>query len=294
MLVQVVSDTHFEFDKINSNYEKMINTKSDILVLAGDIDVSVNIVSTLKKIKEDCYDKQVIYIPGNHCYYGASRKTLDKELMSVSGNNLHVLIEDTIAINDIIFIGSTGWWDGSSGPIGMNAIHGLNDFSMIYDIMSNNNGISWGQKAKSFIESKLCFYKHNFPDMKRVVITHHFPHRGSIDPRFKGSALNVCFYNAWEDLIQEYRPEFWIHGHTHTGWDYNVHSNWGNPQVPRDDKGYTRIICNPQGYPERIAVSKTEIKDFHEKFDIVATESAYNIYMVPENRKFNPCKVIKV
>lgn len=294
MKIQICSDTHFEFGVLQKNYEKMVDTPADVLVLAGDIDASVGIISTLKKIKNDCYDKQVIFVAGNHEFYGTSRKTLEPELMSISGGNLHVLIERDIVIGGVVFIGSTGWWDGSGGTLGQTVKHGLNDFRMIYDLMDNGEGVWWGQKAKSFIDSKLHFYRENFPDMKRVVVTHHFPHRGSIDPRFNGSALNVCFYNAWEDLIQEYRPELWIHGHTHSAFDYQVHSNWGHPHEPRDDKGFTRIVCNPQGYPEKFAVSKDAIMSHYKEHDLVASEADFNIYLTTENEQFDPSKVVEM
>lgn len=294
MKIQITSDWHFEFGKLSKNYEKMVDTPADVLVLAGDIDSSVGIISTLEKIKEDCKNKQIIFVAGNHEFYGTSRKTLDKELMSLNGDNLHVLIERDIVIGGVVFIGTTGWWDGSGGHLGQQAKMGLNDFRMIYDLMDNGDGVWWGQKSRTFLDSKLYFYRANFPDMKRVVVTHHFPHRGSIDPRFNGSPLNVCFYNAWEDLIQEYRPELWLHGHTHSAFDYKVYSNWGNPHEPRDEKGYTRIVCNPQGYPEKFAAPKNVIKTYYEKCDLVATEPDYNIYMGTENEKFDPCKVMEV
>lgn len=241
MLIQIASDLHTEFGVMQKNYDALIDTPADVLVLAGDIAASNSIISFLKKVKEDCSHKQIIFIAGNHEFYGTSRKTLEPELMSISGGNLHVLIERDIVIDGTVFIGSTGWWDGSGGHLGQTVKHGLNDFRMIYDLMDNGDGVWWGQKAKSFIDGKLYFYRHNFPDMKRVVVTHHFPHRGSIDPRFAGSALNVCFYNAWEDLIQEYQPNMFIHGHTHSSFDYM--------------EGKTRLICNPQGYPEKYMVN---------------------------------------
>jgi hypothetical protein len=106
--------------------------------------------------------------------------------------------------------------------------------------------------------------------------------------------LNVCFYNAWEDLIKEYRPELWIHGHTHCGFDYKVSGNDGFPHIPNDDKGVTRILCNPQGYPEKFAVAKDAISAHYKKLDLVATEPDYNIYQTTENQQFNPELVVEI
>jgi len=294
MKIQVVSDIHAEFGLIQKNYDKMVDTPADVLVLAGDIASSNSIISVLKKIKKDCSHKQIIFVAGNHEFYGTSRKTLDPELMSVSGGNLNILIERDIVIGGIIFVGTTGWWDGSGGTLGMTVKYGLNDFRMIYDLMDNGDGVWWGQKSKTFIDSKLYFYRDTFPDMKRVIVTHHFPHRGSISSKFQGSALNVCFYNAWEDLIQEYRPELWIHGHTHDSFDYKVGGNWSKPDEPSDDKGYTRIVCNPQGYPEKFISPKDALREHYENDELLSKGSEYNTYLCAENDQFDPCKVVEI
>jgi len=238
MRVQICSDLHLEFGQITSLYDEIVNTPADILVLSGDISGCDNITDDLVRIQEDS-GKRIIFVSGNHEYYGTTRRTLDKELKYIKhiNNKIHVLIEDDICIGGVVFIGSTGWWDESNGSIGLTVQHGLNDFRMIYDLMDekNLNGIAWGRKSKTFLASKMHYYRHNHPDMRLCVVTHHYPHPKSLSPKFEGSPLNVCFGNRWEDLIEQYKPELWIHGHTHDGFDYMV------------DK--TRIICNPQGYP---------------------------------------------
>ena len=37
-----------------------------------------------------------------------------------------------------------------------------------------------------------------------------------------------------EPLIKAHQPDLWIHGHTHTSFDYRV--------------GRCRVLCNPRGY----------------------------------------------
>jgi len=293
MRIQVVSDLHNEFGVIQKNYDKMIDTPADVLVLAGDISTHDGIIPLLKDIQEAC-DKTVIFVPGNHEYYGTSRKVLDKRFKAASNTKLQILLERDIIIGGVVFIGSTGWWDGSGGHLGQTVKHGLNDFRLIHDVAENGDGIWWGQKAKSFIDGKLYYYRANFPDMKRVVVTHHFPHRRSIARAFQGSALNVCFYNAWEDLIKEYRPELWIHGHTHNGFDYRVKGNDGYPHKEDDGKGVTRVVCNPQGYPEQFAAPVDAIRKHYEGADFIATEADMNIYQTTENIHFDPSYVVEV
>jgi len=293
MRVQCVSDLHNEFGMMTHNYDEMIDTPADVLVLAGDIGIHDSVIPLLKDIQK-AKGCPVIFVPGNHEYYNTTRKELDKKFKAACSTNLQILTEKDIVIGGVAFIGSTGWWDGSGGHFGSTVQRGLNDFRMIHDIYENGNGIWWGQKAKAFIDSKLHFYRHNFPDMKRVVVTHHYPHKRSIARQFMGSMLNVCFYNAWEDLIKEYRPELWIHGHTHCGFDYLVKGNDGYPHLPDDDKGATRIVCNPQGYPERFVAPVDAIREHYTGMKLVASEADMNIYQTTENIHFNPSYVVEV
>lgn len=295
MKIQVVSDLHNEFGVMSKNYEEMIDTPADVLVLAGDIGGHKGIIPLLKDIQK-ASGKLVLFVPGNHEYYGTSRKELDKKFKAACSTSLQILTEKSIVIDGTAFIGSTGWWDGSGGEHGVNVVvkHGLNDFRMIHDLKENGDGVWWGQKARTFISHKLHYYRANYPNTKKVVITHHFPHRRSIMPQFAGSQLNVCFYNAWEDLIKEYRPDVWIHGHTHGGFDYKVKGNDGFPHEPDDDKGVTRIVCNPQGYPEKFAAPKDAIAKHYEKYELVATEPDFNIYAHTENHNYEPNKIVEI
>ena len=68
-----------------------------------------------------------------------------------------------------------------------------------------------------------------------VVVTHHLPATASIASRYRNDPLNPAFASRLEDIIEECRPELWIHGHTHVPCDYEIFS--------------TRVVCNPRGYP---------------------------------------------
>ena len=68
---------------------------------------------------------------------------------------------------------------------------------------------------------------------KTVVITHFAPHPRSIAPAYAGHRANPAFVLDLEDMMGS--AVLWIHGHTHTFFDYRVRG--------------TRVICNPRGYP---------------------------------------------
>jgi len=82
----------------------------------------------------------------------------------------------------------------------------------------------------SFLENEL---KVCDPDTT-MVITHHSPSYQSSPKRFIGDKLTPFFHSSLENLILDYQPKFWIHGHIHDAVDYHIDN--------------TRIICNPLGY----------------------------------------------
>jgi hypothetical protein len=68
---------------------------------------------------------------------------------------------------------------------------------------------------------------------RTVVITHFAPHPRSIAPAFANHRANPAFVLDLEEAMG--RAELWIHGHTHSFFDYRVRG--------------TRVLCNPRGYP---------------------------------------------
>lgn len=239
MRVQFVSDLHAEgMDLVTPGeihtdmYNAIIACESDVLILDGDISGHHSLFYHLNKFSSDLSDKHIIFVPGNHEYYYRTRSYLDEQLgfASHSYNKLHILVDQSVVIDGVLFIGSTGWWDGSGGRIDDICMKGINDFRCIYDIMDANCGISWGRKAKTFIRNEL---HRNARKLPTVCITHSAPSLKSIHSDYYGHPSNGCFVNDWEDLIEEYSPNVWVHGHTHSKWDYMI--------------GDTRILCNPLG-----------------------------------------------
>jgi len=68
---------------------------------------------------------------------------------------------------------------------------------------------------------------------KTAVITHFAPHPKSIAPAYADHPANAGFVLDLEAMMG--RAALWIHGHTHTAFDYEVRG--------------TRVVCNPRGYP---------------------------------------------
>ena len=101
--------------------------------------------------------------------------------------------------------------------------------------------IRWGDRAFAADDSIALHHAHRRWLQDRllqpfagatVVITHHPPHPGSIAPKFATHPLNPAFVSNLEDLMG--RARLWIHGHTHSAFDYIVRG--------------TRVVCNARGY----------------------------------------------
>jgi len=58
-----------------------------------------------------------------------------------------------------------------------------------------------------------------------------------VPDEFRNNPVNPAYASNLDELILQYQPDIWIHGHMHRPADYFI--------------GKTRVICNPRGYPEQ-------------------------------------------
>ena len=232
--LNILSDLH-----LSQGGLPLPETSADVIVLAGDITRPREAIEWARG-----FDKPVIYIAGNHEFYGGSLPGTLQELKQRSeGTHIHVLDKDELILQGVRFLGATLWTDFllyGHGPQREEACRQaqlmIRDFSRIQLDASHDRRFSPSDSEV------LCKNHSDWLDRKlsetykgpTVVITHHAPWTGSIHPRFAGSPLNVCYVSRLEHLMSKDRAILWIHGHTHDSFDYLV-------------KG-TRVICNPRGY----------------------------------------------
>lgn len=234
MRLHILSDLHLEFAQYEPHY---VSDYADVIILAGDIWIGANGINWARGMWPT---KQIIYLCGNHEFYGQNRKKVIKECrQAASENGVYFLDNNEVIIDGVRFLGSTLWMDfklfGEDQKDlaiykGMNA---LNDFRWIREgqqPFNASHAIELCQQSVAWLSAKLE-EKH---DGKTVVVTHHLPSLKSCAPRFitPGNLLSACFASNLDHLFG--RSELWIHGHTHVSFDYTVNR--------------TRVVCNPRGY----------------------------------------------
>ena len=250
MKILPLSDLHLEFDEVvpkNAKY-KPSRKDRDILVLAGDIHTGLN---AQKFIKQQLRYSDIVYVLGNHEYYNNNFETLldewkqkENEINEYSkqkgfDNTLYVLQNSSVIIGNTKFIGFTMWTSLSSENEALYHIadRKMNDYHCITD--NEGFGINPNRTIESFYQSKkyLKTELSNPFNGKTVIVTHHAPHEKSIAECFKGDILNDAYYEDMSDIINEHKPELWIHGHVHNSFDYMIEN--------------TRVVSNPRGYNKK-------------------------------------------
>lgn len=235
MQVQILSDLHLEF----GNRAALSFDKADIVILAGDTHLGTKGIEWVKKYIPN---KTVLYLLGNHEYYkGSYPKTLKKIQEAVQDSSIQVLENSFVDIGNVRFHGCTLWTDfsilGDPMQYGMICQSKMNDYKYIkrdpsYSKIRSVDVYGIHQRSKAWLKESLT----QSVGLKNIVITHHAPSLQSIPEANRKDPVTAAYASDLEDLILEYQPLYWIHGHIHTPTRYCI--------------GKTEIICNPHGYPD--------------------------------------------
>lgn len=242
MKLLILSDLHLEFESLT-----LQTVDVDVIVLPGDIWTKDNGIHWARATWPN---KPIVYVAGNHEFYHTERKSMLETLrISAREADVHFLENDEIVIEGVRFLGCSLWTDfelfGSDKKLGCmrEGQENLNDFRLINegpDLFTPRDAIRVFNESSTWLASKLAEQHQG----KTVVVTHHLPSMLSVATQYKEDLLSACFASNLDQLLG--KSDLWVHGHTHTSFDYMV-------------KG-TRVVCNPRGYVRR---GKKENADFN-------------------------------
>lgn len=236
MKINYFSDIHLEFGEL-----EMPNSDADIIIAAGDIGVSRQGVDWLKT-----FNKPVIYVAGNHEFYGNEHAEILRDIASQCKNsNIHFLENQHITLYGVRILGCTLWADlyieGEKKAGKLN--RSLNDFKRItfLDDAFDPDHFSWlHQRSKNWLEEELA---KPFAG-KTIVVTHHAPTAWSWNDSPK-ALKKLAYCNDLKSLFHEYDIAAWFHGHIHSPADYRISG--------------ARILSNPRGYFGRKMVESFDV-----------------------------------
>ncbi|MGQ7856560.1 hypothetical protein ACUN24_20175 [Pedobacter sp. WC2501] len=87
------------------------------------------------------------------------------------------------------------------------------------------------KQSLAFIEDELS----QQTGQNKIVVTHHVPTLINYPVRFLGSTLNEAFAVELSEMIEKYKPAYWIYGHHHEN-------------IPAFQINETTMLTNQLGY----------------------------------------------
>lgn len=255
MKIQLLSDTHNE---CSDTPFVPVRTNADVVVLAGDIG---RVAHSFKWAAEHFKGQRIVMVAGNHDAWGVEWHGLVRKMRTLAARyGIDFLENDWVCIDGVRFIGASLFTDmklfgadNYSAAI-VQARHVMPDFQRIRIASSNRvlrfmrlsglmrpeDSVRLHMESRAYIQACL---EDQF-DGPVVVVTHHAPSSHSVEKRFEHDPLSPCFASNLDALIGNSKVALWMHGHTHTAFDYRINQ--------------TRVVCNAVGYRDRNDVKTPE------------------------------------
>jgi Icc-related predicted phosphoesterase len=230
MKIRIASDLHTEFhaDRGETLLGEVTSGEYDVLVVAGDLSDAENLPRALGLLARGTEGRPIVYVLGNHEYYGATRAAIVRRVREIEETHSHLYLLDTeaVTIDGVRFLGTTLWFPKTPVP---GPEWAMNDFTVIpgfRDWVYAENRVALKMLERGIAQAD-------------VIVTHHLPHQRSVSRQYVGSPLNPYFVCEVPALKAPERlgRKLWIHGHTHDSARYRL-----------GELGEVEVICNPFGY----------------------------------------------
>lgn len=246
MRLRILSDLH-----LDSGLPDLPEIEADVVVLAGD---TAEGTRGVEWAREQFPETPVVYVPGNHEYYGHSFPDLVHELRrAAEGSLVHVLEQETLTLGGVEFLGCTLWTDQNlwEQPEFCAKLleRTLNDYHRIRSgvtgkLLRASETREAHFRARRWLEEACA----SPPKGPRVIVTHHAPSPRSIpleewraakDLHHPSNAgLNLLIRSGYasqmDDQVGRSGACLWVHGHIHEPVNYPL--------------GKSQVLSNPRGY----------------------------------------------
>jgi predicted phosphodiesterase len=234
MRLWILSDLHLEFGPL-----ELHQVQADVMILAGDEHLGVR---GLAWLQDRWPNLPVVYVPGNHEYYGEAMPRLTEKLRAKAlASQVSVLHDDVVVMGGVTFLGATLWTDfglGGDPVLGRReAGEVMNDYRRIrvspsYRRLQLADPAAEHRRSRGWLEARLA----EPAPGPVVVVTHHAPSVLSWGQNWGQEAVGAAYASNLDELVAQSGAALWVHGHIHRAADYSM--------------GGTRVICNPRGYPD--------------------------------------------
>lgn len=234
MRIRILSDLHLEFGPAG-----LPEVAADVVVLAGDVDKGTRGIDWAI---ERFAGTPVVYVVGNHEYYGHALPQLTEKLrLAAAGTNVHLLENRSVSIGGITFFGCALWTDfdlhGNRRLAEIEANVQMTDYRAIrvsphYRRLRPADTAAFHLASRRWLERELAAPAAG----PRVVVTHHAPSARSLVPGTRHLPVSAAYASHLDALVEASGAGLWVHGHTHNAVDYRI--------------GATRVVSNPRGYPD--------------------------------------------
>jgi predicted phosphodiesterase len=231
MKIRVYSDLHLETKAFRPSAEPC-----DIVVLAGDIHEGRE---GIRWARAAFPRVPVVYVAGNHEYYGQSTPELAAGLrQECQDSNVHFLECGAWNHGTLRFLGCTLWTDfallsdvrGSTRE----ALQRMTDYRQIRVTRASRrfrpeDAIRLHVAAVDWLARMV-----DEPfDGETVIVTHHAPSAASVPDRYLRRPRAAAYASDLDAFVAGSGARLWIHGHVHERCDYQI--------------GETRVVCNARG-----------------------------------------------
>lgn len=254
MKLHVLNDIHLEFQKWRRAWD-VASIDCDVHVLAGDIGPGLQGI----QFALDHFTKPVIYVAGNHEFYGNGRTVAqfwEDAREKTHGTHVHLLQNEIWIQDNVRFLGCTLWTDfallgaAEAGTSMGYAANNMTDYQVIQTgwlgsgygknkraLLTPRRVLAWHHESRDFLEQNIPLQPDEPMPLweKTVVVTHHAPSEKSLAGGRAFERIDTAYASNLDRLVA--RTDLWIHGHTHEPVDYMIEPG--------------RVISNPRGYDDR-------------------------------------------